>query len=127
MAGCSRLWPDAAKTMPQLVIYWVTYLPDFASLSNPTSGSFIAIRIVMDALPCSTTVRSIRVHALGKDQRTSRRCGRFILRDKEPLHQQTIVIAVPPCLRDGGKRGSEVKVGGYGDNAPADRLVRKKI
>ena len=46
MAGSSlrsRLWPDAAKTMPQLVIYRVTYLPDFASSSNP-SGSFIAVR-----------------------------------------------------------------------------------
>jgi hypothetical protein len=32
--------------MPQLVIDWVTHLPDFASLSNP-SRSFIAVRIVM--------------------------------------------------------------------------------
>src|ERR1700730_15285713 len=83
--------------MPQLVIYRVTYLPDFASLSNP-SGSFIAVRIVMDAWPCRPLLRfdPLRVHALGKDQRTSRRCGRSILRDKEPVHQQTIVIAIPP-------------------------------
>ena len=70
--------------------------------------------------------RSTSCACIGKDQRTSRRCGRSILRDKEPVHQQTIVIAIPTCLLRRRETRLTSEVAGYGDNAPADRPVRKK-
>src|ERR1700730_2474222 len=101
--------------MPQLVIYRLTYLPDFASLSNP-SGSFIAVRIVMDAWPCRPLLRRrfdpLRCMHWGKIRELLAAAADLFSEIKEPVHQQTIVIAVPPCLRDGGKRGSQVRSAG---------------